>query len=58
MSLSKECGEEEVKKRHPHVLIDALVHPTAVLNPELAKPEIDLNYDHGADYASLCFSFS
>ncbi|MBT5570849.1 MAG: hypothetical protein HOJ90_06485 [Alphaproteobacteria bacterium] len=49
---------EEVKKRHPHVLIDALVHPTAVLNPELAKPEIDLNYDHGADYASLCFSFS
>jgi len=30
---------EEVKKRHPHVLIDALVHPTPVLNPELAKPE-------------------
>ena len=48
----------EVKKRHPHVLIDALVHPTAVLNPELAKPEIDMNYDHGADYCSLCFSFS
>ena len=23
-----------VKKRHPHVLIDALVHPTAVLSPE------------------------
>lgn len=48
----------EVKKRHPHVLIDALVHPTAVLNPELAKPEIDMNYDHGADYCSLAFSFS
>ncbi|MBM3559340.1 MAG: hypothetical protein FJX53_05580 [Alphaproteobacteria bacterium] len=47
-----------VKKRHPHVLIDALVHPTAVLNPEKAKPEIDINYDNGADYASLCFSFS
>jgi isopropylmalate/homocitrate/citramalate synthase len=48
----------EVKKRHPHVLIDALVHPTAVLNPELAKPEIDMNYDYGADYCSLAFSFS
>lgn len=48
----------EVKKRHSHMLIDALVHPTAVLNPELAKPEIDLNYDHGADYCSLAFSFS
>ena len=48
----------EVKKRHPHVLIDALVHPTAVLNPELAKPEIDMNYDHGAGYCSLAFSFS
>ena len=48
----------EVKKRHSNVLIDALVHPTAVLNPELAKPEIDLNYDHGADYCTLAFSFS
>ena len=48
----------EVKRRHPHVLIDALVHPTAVLNPELAKPEIDMNFDHGADYCSLAFSFS
>ncbi len=48
----------EVKKRHPHVLIDALVHPTAVLNPKLAEPEINLNFDHGADYCSLAFSFS
>ena len=48
----------EVKKRHPHVAIEALVHPTAVLNPELAKVEVDLNVDHGADYTTLCFSFS
>ena len=49
---------EEVKKRHPNVIIEALVHPTAVLNPELAKVEVDLNFDHGADYTTLCFSFS
>ncbi len=49
---------EEVKKRHPDVIIEALVHPTAVLNPELAKVEVDLNFDHGADYTTLCFSFS
>lgn len=49
---------EEVKKRHPGVIIEALVHPTAVLNPELAKVEVDLNFDHGADYTTLCFSFS
>jgi isopropylmalate/homocitrate/citramalate synthase len=49
---------EEVKKRHPKVIIEALVHPTAVLNPELAKVEVDLNFDHGADYTTLCFSFS
>lgn len=49
---------EEVKKRHPRVIIEALVHPTAVLNPELAKVEVDLNFDHGADYTTLCFSFS
>ncbi len=48
----------QVKKRHPDVIIEALVHPTAVLNPELAKVEVDLNYDHGADYTTLCFSFS
>ncbi len=48
----------EVKKRHPGVIIEALVHPTAVLNPELAKVEVDLNFDHGADYTTLCFSFS
>jgi len=49
---------EEVKKRHPRVTIEALVHPTAVLNPEMAKVEVDLNVDHGADYTTLCFSFS
>jgi isopropylmalate/homocitrate/citramalate synthase len=49
---------EEVKKRHPGVIIEALVHPTAVLNPELAKVEVDVNFDHGADYTTLCFSFS
>ncbi len=49
---------EEVKKRHPGVIVEALVHPTAVLNPELAKKEVDLNFDHGADYTTLCFSFS
>ncbi len=49
---------EEVRKRHPKLIIEALVHPTAVLNPELAKVEVDLNYDHGADYTTLCFSFS
>ncbi|MFC1491226.1 LeuA family protein [Nitrospinota bacterium] len=49
---------EEVKKRHPGVIVEALVHPTAVLNPELAKAEVDLNFDHGADYTTLCFSFS
>ena len=49
---------EEVKKRHPHVTIEALVHPTAVLNPEMAKVEVDLNFGHGADYTTLCFSFS
>ena len=49
---------EEVKKRHPGVIVEALVHPTAVLNPELAKVEVDLNFDHGADYTTLCFSFS
>ena len=49
---------EEVKKRHPGVIVEALVHPTAVLNPELAKKEVDMNFDHGADYTTLCFSFS
>jgi 2-isopropylmalate synthase len=49
---------EEVKKRHPNVIIEALVHPTAVLNPEKAKVEVDMNFDHGADYTTLCFSFS
>jgi len=49
---------EEVKKRHPNVIMEALVHPTAVLNPELAKVEVDLNFDHGADYTTLIFSFS
>jgi 2-isopropylmalate synthase len=49
---------EEVKKRHPGVVVEALVHPTAVLNPELAKVEVDMNFDHGADYTTLCFSFS
>ena len=49
---------EQVKKRHPNVIIEALVHPTAVLNPEMAKVEVDLNFDHGADYTTLCFSFS
>ena len=49
---------EEVKKRHPDVIVEALVHPTAVLNPELAKVEVDLNVEHGADYTTLCFSFS
>ena len=48
----------EVKKRHPNLIVEALVHPTAVLNPELAKGEVDLNFDHGADYTTLCFSFS
>ena len=49
---------EEVKKRHPDLIVEALVHPTAVLNPELAKVEVDLNVNHGADYTTLCFSFS
>jgi 2-isopropylmalate synthase len=49
---------EEVKKRHPSVIMEALVHPTAVLNPELAKVEVDLSFDHGADYTTLIFSFS
>ena len=49
---------EEVKKRHPALTVEALVHPTAVLNPELAKAEVDLNVNHGADYTTLCFSFS
>lgn len=49
---------EEVKKRHPDLIVEALVHPTAVLNPELAKVEVDLNVEHGADYTTLCFSFS
>jgi isopropylmalate/homocitrate/citramalate synthase len=49
---------EEVKKNHPDLIIEALVHPTAVLNPELAKKEVDVNFDHGADYTTLCFSFS
>ena len=48
----------EVKKRHPNVIIEALVKPTFVLNPELAKGEVDRNFDHGADYATLIFSFS
>ena len=46
---------EEVKKRHPDLIVEALVHPTAVLNPELAKVEVDLNVEHGADYTTLCF---
>ena len=29
-----------------------------MLNPELAKVEVDLNVEHGADYTTLCFSFS
>ncbi|MCC7106030.1 MAG: hypothetical protein IT307_12880 [Chloroflexi bacterium] len=49
---------QEVKKRYPGVIVEALVHPTSVLNPELAKVEVDLNFDHGADYTTLCFSFS
>jgi isopropylmalate/homocitrate/citramalate synthase len=49
---------EAVRKNHPDLIIEALVHPTSVLNPELAKTEVDLNYDHGANYTTLCFSFS
>jgi isopropylmalate/homocitrate/citramalate synthase len=48
----------QVAKRHPQMMIDALVHPTAVLNPKLAEPEIDSNYDNGATYSSLALSFS
>lgn len=48
----------QVSKRYPHMMIDALVHPTAVLNPKLAEPEIDSNYDNGATYSSLALSFS
>jgi len=48
----------QVSKRHPQMKIDALVHPTAVLNPEIGKREIDSNYDNGATYSSLALSFS
>ncbi|HEY7678252.1 MAG TPA: hypothetical protein VIG69_14350, partial [Candidatus Methylomirabilis sp.] len=48
----------QIKKRFPRVTIEALVHPTAVLNPALCKQEVDLNVDHGADIVDMAFSFS
>ncbi len=48
----------EIKKRFPNVTVEALVHPTAVLNPDLCKQEVDMNVDHGADIVDMAFSFS
>lgn len=48
----------QIKKRYPQVTIEALVHPTAVLNPALCRQEVDMNVDHGADIVDMAFSFS
>jgi len=48
----------EIKKRFPKTTVEALVHPTAALNPVLCKKEVDMNVDHGADIVNMALSFS
>jgi isopropylmalate/homocitrate/citramalate synthase len=47
-----------VKKLGLDLQVQALVHPTAALNPELCRHEIDLCLDVGADIICLAFAVS
>ena len=47
-----------VKKLGMDLKVQALVHPTAALNPELCKQEIDLCLDVGSDIICLAFAVS
>jgi isopropylmalate/homocitrate/citramalate synthase len=47
-----------VKKLGLDLKVQALVHPTAALNPELCKQEIDLCLDVGSDIICLAFAVS
>jgi 2-isopropylmalate synthase len=48
----------QVKKLGLDLEVQALVHPTAALNPELCREEIDLCLDVGADIICLAFAVS
>jgi isopropylmalate/homocitrate/citramalate synthase len=48
----------QVKKLGLKVKVQALVHPTAALNPELCNHEIDLCTDVGSDIICLAFAIS
>ena len=48
----------EVKKLGLNLEVQALVHPTAALNPKLCREEIDLCLDVGADIICLAFAVS
>jgi isopropylmalate/homocitrate/citramalate synthase len=47
-----------VKKLGLDLQVQALVHPTAALNPDLCRAEIDLCLDVGADIICLAFAVS
>jgi isopropylmalate/homocitrate/citramalate synthase len=49
---------ETVKKLGMRFEIQALVHPTAALNPEACRHEVDLFVDSGADIVCLAFAVS
>lgn len=48
----------EIKKRFPGTTVEALIHPTAALDPALCKQEVDVGMDHGADILNMVFAFS
>ena len=48
----------QVKKLGLKFKVQALVHPTAALNPELCKHEIDLFLDVGSDIICLAYAIS
>jgi len=48
----------EVKKRCPNVTVEAMIHPTAGLDPVQCKKVTDELVDHGVDIVNLSFNFS
>lgn len=48
----------EIKKRFPDITLEALIHPTAALNLDLCRREVDMSVDHGADVVNMVYAFS
>ncbi len=48
----------EIKKRLPNVMVEAMIHPTAGLDPATCKQAVDEIVDHRVDIVNLSFSFS